>query len=254
MAEFPALPLWTDAYLGDTMHLDATEHGAYLLLLIAAWRTDATSLPDDDKTLARYARCTTKVWSRIRPIMAAFFEVRDGRWTQLRLREEKHIVQRRRDAQASNGKASALKRKERHATKRPTTGQPSDQPQVNQQAAPISSSTLPNGKGADAPPNVDPVKVMFDAGVALLKSTGSSEKQARQMVARWQRDRGDAWTREAIASAAGKTNPISWIEARAKTGAASDEDAAEVRRATLARYRNMDMPGPPPGVLEKLNG
>jgi hypothetical protein len=39
MAEFPALPLWTDAYLGDTRHLSQSEHGAYLLLLITAWRT-----------------------------------------------------------------------------------------------------------------------------------------------------------------------------------------------------------------------
>ena len=53
MAEFPALPLFTDALLGDTTHLDATEFGAYLLMLIVAWRSPDCALPDDDRYLAR---------------------------------------------------------------------------------------------------------------------------------------------------------------------------------------------------------
>lgn len=114
-------------------------------------------------------------------------------------------------------------------------------------------SSVPIGTGARAP-IVDPVKAMFDAGVALLTSAGSTQKQARALIAKWQKARGDAWTREAIASAASKTDPVSWIEARARSGAASETDAAEVRRATIDRYRSMDMPGPPPGVLEKANG
>lgn len=114
-------------------------------------------------------------------------------------------------------------------------------------------SSVPIGTGADAP-NVDPVKAMFDAGVALLTSTGSTQKQARGLIARWQKARGDAWTREAIASAASKTDPVSWIEGRIRSGAAGESDAADVRRATIERYRNMDMPGPPPGVLERANG
>jgi uncharacterized protein YdaU (DUF1376 family) len=127
MAEFPSLPLWTDAYLGDTMHLDATEHGAYLLLLISAWRTDDTALPDDDRKLARYARCTPKVWQKIRPTIADFFTISDGKWVQQRLFEEKSIVTQRRDKAAQNGRASALKRKERHSTKRPTKRERSDE-------------------------------------------------------------------------------------------------------------------------------
>ena len=38
MATFPALPLWTDAYLSDTDHLTFEEHGVYLRLLMMIWR------------------------------------------------------------------------------------------------------------------------------------------------------------------------------------------------------------------------
>lgn len=77
MAEFPALPLWTDAYLGDTTHLTTIEHGAYLLLLISMWRAGG-SLPDDDKLLARYVRMTPAQWARIKATVRAFFRVDAG--------------------------------------------------------------------------------------------------------------------------------------------------------------------------------
>jgi len=118
MAEFPALPLWTDAYLGDTTHLTTIEHGAYLLLLIVSWRTSECRLPDDDRLLARYARCTATQWRRLRPVLAEFFDIRDGFWTQSRLTDEALAVKQKKDKAAQAGRASALKRKGRHATKR----------------------------------------------------------------------------------------------------------------------------------------
>lgn len=41
MAEFPALPLWTDAYLADTAHLSYEEHGLYFHILMTMWRRRA---------------------------------------------------------------------------------------------------------------------------------------------------------------------------------------------------------------------
>lgn len=122
MAEFPALPLFTDAYLGDTTHLSTIEHGAYLLLLMVAWRTTETRLPDDDRLLARYTRLTAAQWKRMRPVISDFFVVRDGHWIQKRLSDEAVVVRQLREKQAANGRLSALKRKGRHSTER----QPSD--------------------------------------------------------------------------------------------------------------------------------
>ncbi len=118
MAEFPALPLFTDAYLGDTTHLTTIEHGAYLLLLMVAWRSKDCRLPDDDRLLARYSKTTPAQWRRLKPILEPFFLVENGHWIQRRLNDEHDHVRQVRESQAANGRASALKRKGRHSTKR----------------------------------------------------------------------------------------------------------------------------------------
>lgn len=91
MADFPCLPLWTDAYLADTGHLTAEEHGSYLLLLMEAWRSADCSLPDDDTLLARHAKLTPAKWKASKPIIMAFWRLdkRRRRWTQKRLKKER---------------------------------------------------------------------------------------------------------------------------------------------------------------------
>lgn len=68
--------------------------------------------------------------------------------------------------------------------------------------------SVPNGTGADAPPEPelppfldrrpkpangtdDPVKALFDLGVATLAAGGTSERQARSLVGKWRKDIGD---------------------------------------------------------------
>lgn len=116
MAEFPAFPVFTDAYLGDTTHLTTIEHGAYLLLLFVAWRSTGKCLPDDDDKLAKYARMTRGQWARISPTIREFFVARDGSLYQSRLTDEAKHVRQVREKQSVAGKVSALKRKGRHST------------------------------------------------------------------------------------------------------------------------------------------
>lgn len=94
MADFPSLPLWTDAYLADTRHLSTVEHGAYLLLLMEAWRRPSCSLPDDDRLLARLAGLSDDEWLKIKGIVLDFWQY-DGRrkeWRQLRLVKERDFL------------------------------------------------------------------------------------------------------------------------------------------------------------------
>lgn len=108
MAQYPAFPLWTDAYLGDTGHFSTIEHGAYLLLLMTMWRAGG-ELPNDDRQLARFARLTPGQWARIKPALMPCFTVHGDRITQGRLTDELDFVRRKRKSQKRNANARWLK-------------------------------------------------------------------------------------------------------------------------------------------------
>lgn len=111
MAEFPAMPLWTDAYLSDTGHLSTVEHGAYLLLLLTMWRAGG-ELPDDDIKLSRYTKMTMAKWLKIKPSIMEFFIRANGVLSQKRLQKEFQFVKKNRQKQSQNAKAKWLKSKE----------------------------------------------------------------------------------------------------------------------------------------------
>ncbi|UTW56151.1 DUF1376 domain-containing protein [Kordiimonas sp. SCSIO 12610] len=144
MAEFPALPFFTDAYLADTIHLSTEEHGAYLLLLMTAWRTRGCYLPDDNKMLARITRTSAAKWRKLRPTMQAFFTVEDGRWVQKRLVKtysdvEKRVAKNRING-AKGGRATARKNTE-------TSGMDvSANPLKNQKGARVNAHRSPQAK------------------------------------------------------------------------------------------------------------
>lgn len=101
MAKFPALPLWTDAYLADTRHLSTLEHGAYLLLLMEAWRRPSCSLPDNDVMLERLAGLSENQWATVQDTIMSFWKY-DGRsktWTQKRLLEQRDFMRKRSESQ-----------------------------------------------------------------------------------------------------------------------------------------------------------
>jgi uncharacterized protein YdaU (DUF1376 family) len=136
----PPCRLWTDAYLGDTTHLNVTQHGAYLLLLMTAWRSRDCALPDDDKLLARYARCTAPQWRALRPSAA-------------------------------------------------------EPPQLAH----------------------DPVKELFELGVAILVEGGATDKRARSLLGKWRKAKkndGDVLAALLECRAKAISDPVEWLEKR----------------------------------------
>ncbi len=114
MADFPALSLWTDAYIADTQHLTNEEHGVYLRLLMFAWRSKECGLPNDDRRLALMVGVGAKKWAALKSVVMSFWTLKDGLWTQKRLTAERNFVERRceqkRAAGFASSKAKALKR------------------------------------------------------------------------------------------------------------------------------------------------
>ena len=216
MAEFPALPLWTDAYLGDTTHLTTIEHGAYMLLLMTAWRTRDCQLPDDDRLLARYARLNMQQWRRMRPILEPFFTIRDGFWRQGRLTDERGAVERHRRQQSEKGKAGAqakaLKRQGRDeaaaksgSASAEAQGQPDASSHLHTQDS-VSNDTVAS----------DPVKMLFDLGISVLGEAGVPEKQARSLIGKWRAKSGDAEVIAGLVDAKEKSisQPVEWMTKR----------------------------------------
>ena len=103
-------------YLADTMHLTTLQTGAYNLLLMTYYMRGGP-LPDDDAQLAAICKLSAHHWRKHRPILAGFFTVADGWWTQKRAQKElthfSNIRSQRSKAGVLSAKARALKS---HAT------------------------------------------------------------------------------------------------------------------------------------------
>lgn len=80
------MPLYIGDWDSDTRHLDCEQDGAYGRLVRHYWRNGP--LPDDDAQLARIVGMALARWRKVRPTLAAFFTVSDGRWSHKRVDAE----------------------------------------------------------------------------------------------------------------------------------------------------------------------
>jgi uncharacterized protein YdaU (DUF1376 family) len=98
------MPLVIEKYHGDTQHLTTLQHGAYLLLLMAYWRT-GTALPAEDDQLRTIARLDRSEWKKVKPVLRPLFEERDGRWFQKRAEMELERARKKREAAIQSARA-----------------------------------------------------------------------------------------------------------------------------------------------------
>ncbi|MGX5801429.1 YdaU family protein [Bradyrhizobium sp. Arg314] len=105
MGAFIWMPLYVGDYRSNTAHLNAAQHGAYLLLIMHYWLRGG--LPDDDGQLARIACMTPAEWRKNRATIRAFFG--DG-WRHGRVDEEIAKAVERYDRRSNAGKQGNAKR------------------------------------------------------------------------------------------------------------------------------------------------
>lgn len=105
MTAMPYMPFYVAHYLADTAHLDALEHGAYMLLIMNYWQR-GKPLPADDERLRRTARVPPEAWPGVRAAIAEFFDVVDGEWRHRRIDAELKKVADRSTRLSAAGKRS----------------------------------------------------------------------------------------------------------------------------------------------------
>ncbi len=222
----PAIPFFGDAYLADTRHLSLEEHGAYLQLLMIAWRSDGCRLPNDDDRIARMLGITGARWRKLKPTVMAFWQLQQGHWYQGRLIKERQFV----DEKRAKNSASANARWE---AKSPENKQDGECERIYEGNAPPPSPTEEEGSedkssGTVVPhPAADFCKAVFDSGVSLLTGSGTTEKAARSLIGRWRKSLGDPEIMTLIRDAEGKSDPGAWITAAVATRSHKHNNGAD---------------------------
>lgn len=136
------MPFYIADYLADTQHLSTEEHGAYVLLLMAAWMRGGM-LPADDGQLMRICRCDKQAWKRVKPVLTEFFDITPESWTQPRLLGEYEHAMKVNESQRINGKKGGrpAKNKTQPQTQQKPTGFDSDNPNHNPNETPTQTQS-----------------------------------------------------------------------------------------------------------------
>ena len=235
------MPLWIGDYLADTQHLERHEHGGYLLLLMAYWRS-GSALPDDDKRLGSITKCTPADWKRLRPVLAEFFTVEGGFWVHGRVERELAESQRRAKSAASKASAAASarwknkpKQSSEQSSEECSKHAPSMPQALHEQCPPPSPTSVTNVTGGLQPPPTDR-DLMFSNGVPLLTAAGVAEKHARSMLAGLAKRHGESAVVQALTNCAQERpiEPVSWLQATLKTNPTGKQAASSNKHAAGA--------------------
>jgi uncharacterized protein YdaU (DUF1376 family) len=233
VAEFPAFPVWTDAYAADTDHLSFVENGCYLKILFIMWRAPSQRIPNDDVWIARRLRCSAEeMVTLVRPLIAEFCQS-DGNWiTQKRLQKEWEYVQ----GISSKRRAAAQARWNKRETGKSKDGSPAvkkvfskntvhDKPLENNDKD-ICKSNAPTPTPTptytsqlrcdDAKASTDVRTDLFDRGLkTLARITGKTPDSSRSLVGKWLKSVNDEAIHvlAAIDDAARNrvADPVAWI-------------------------------------------
>lgn len=136
------MPIYIGDYLADTGRLTTEMHGAYFLLMMDYWRSGA--LPDNDEVLASVTKMSLEQWKKVRPILAAFFDIRDGLWVHGRIEKEILAANNRRLAAQKNGKKGGRPKTQEKPIGKPPgkpTGKPIGKPTENLRGNPQKTSS-----------------------------------------------------------------------------------------------------------------
>ena len=186
------MPIFIGDYHSETSHLTTRQHGAYLLLLMAAWMAGG-SLVDDDARFAAITRLSRDAWAEDRAALVELFTVADGKWSHAHLIEELAVAAENKQKKSSAGSKGAARRWQNES--------PSPSPSPSSEA---------KASGDDL------AAMVFSQGLDWLKSTsGKPDTACRALLGKWRKTLGSDEALIAILGRAqreGVIEPVRWIE------------------------------------------
>lgn len=230
------MPLYISDYLGDTTHLNTEQHGAYLLLLMTAWKRGGF-LPSDQAQLAAIARLDVVKWRKIANTVLPFFTLEDGQLIQRRLAEEYADAVAVHEAQKANGAKGGRPKKTTHEKPMGFDSlNPSPKPTHNPDETPSpspskASETIVSGASADP---------IWGSGLAFLVRKGIPMPQARSLLGKLKKEVGDIRAGALLADAETEdiSNPAPWLMQAAKQKQAGPQSKAGQKLALMENLKN----------------
>lgn len=132
------MPLFIGEHLADTMHLTTEQHGAFILILLKAWRSGGY-VPDDDATLAAITRMPLEAWRNNRAVIVGLLEKRESGLCYPRQLEELERASERRNVAFSNGIKGGRPKNNPNKTQPITQTKPKGKPKRNPQETSLPS-------------------------------------------------------------------------------------------------------------------
>lgn len=103
------MPVYPAAYLANTLHLNAAQHGGYFLLLMHGWKNGGI-LPLADAELQNITRMKDREWKESRGVLLAFFDKGPNGYSQDRQLEEIAKAEKMVEGKSKAGRAGAQAR------------------------------------------------------------------------------------------------------------------------------------------------
>jgi uncharacterized protein YdaU (DUF1376 family) len=204
-------------FIHGTMMLTLEQKGAYSLCLDLIYDRGGP-IPDDARWLSGVCGVSIRKWNSIRErlIELGKITVKGGHLTNERASSELVSMELQRRNQAESGAKGGRKRAENQFDYSIISelAQASLKPIEESRGDSVAKAT-----GAAAPP--DPVKDVFDLGVAILTAAGQTEKQARSLIGKWRKSKSGAEVLDGLLDCRARaiSNPVEWMEKRFAGGA-----------------------------------